>query len=63
MIPKKLVVPPWCGASEVMALRAHIDEAISDPDYSVVISYEFTWDDLGFAEVLENALLGPRNLR
>jgi len=33
--------------SEIIALRAHIDEAISDPDYSVVISYEYTWDDDG----------------
>jgi hypothetical protein len=30
-------------ADEVMRLRAHIDEAITDPDYSVVVSYECEW--------------------
>jgi len=28
-----------------MALRAHVDEAVTDPDYSVVISYECRWDE------------------
>ena len=67
--PMKLVIPPWCGASEVMALRAHIDEAVTDPDYSVVLSYECRWDELpaggppDFSELVENKLLGPRKLR
>jgi len=41
------IIAPDVSAAEIMALRAHIDEAISDPDYSVVISYEYTWDDDG----------------
>jgi len=57
--PMRLVIPPWCGASEVMALRAHIDEAVTDPDYSVVLSYECRWDEADFSELVENALLRP----
>jgi len=53
MEPKKLVVPPHISASEILALRAHIDEAITDPDYSVVISYECNWEDEG-GKVLED---------
>ena len=30
-----------------MALRAHIDEAKADPDYSVVLNYEARWDEIG----------------
>jgi len=35
------------SAAEIMALRAHIEEAKTDPDYDVVISYEYTWGDDG----------------
>jgi hypothetical protein len=38
-------IAPTFSASEIMALRAHIDEAKNDPDYDVVISYEYRWDD------------------
>ena len=47
MTPKTLVVAPDIPPSEVMALRAHIDEAKSDPDYSVVLNYEARWDEIG----------------
>ena len=47
MTPKTLVIAPDIPASEVMALRAHIDEAKADPDYSVVLNYEARWDEIG----------------
>jgi len=47
MTPKRLIVAPDIPASEVMALRAHIDEAIADPDYSVVVNYECRWEEIG----------------
>ncbi len=47
MTPKTMVIAPDIPASEVMALRAHIDEAKSDPDYSVVLNYEARWDEIG----------------
>ncbi len=53
-----LITPPYFYPSELVALRAHIAEAVSDPDYSVVISWDETLPD--FAELVENALLGPR---
>ena len=31
------------SASEIMALRAHIDEAKNDPDYDIVWSYQADW--------------------
>jgi hypothetical protein len=34
-------ISPW----ELEKYRAHIDEAISDPDYDVVVSYECRWDE------------------
>ena len=47
MTPKTLVIAPDIPPSEVMALRAHIDEAKADPDYSVVLNYEARWDEIG----------------
>ena len=38
MTPKTMVIAPGIPISEVMALRAHIDEAKADPDYSVVLN-------------------------
>jgi hypothetical protein len=47
MTPKSLVIAPDIPASEVMALRAHVDEAKSDPDYTIVLNYEARWDEIG----------------
>ena len=47
MTPKTMVIAPGIPTSEVMALRAHIDEAKADPDYSVVLNYEARWDEIG----------------
>jgi hypothetical protein len=47
MTPKTLVVAPGIGGGELIALRAHIDEAKSDPDYTVVVNYDATWNEIG----------------
>ena len=47
MTPKTLVIAPDIAPAEVLALRAHIDEAKADPDYSVVLNYEARWDEIG----------------
>jgi hypothetical protein len=47
MTPKTLVIAPGIPTSEVMALRAHIDEAKADPDYSIVLNYEARWEEIG----------------
>jgi hypothetical protein len=47
MTPKTLVVAPEIPISEVTTLRAHIDEAKADPDYSVVVNYECQWNEIG----------------
>ena len=47
MTPKTMVVAPGVSPAEVMALRAHIDEAKADPDYTVVCNYEATWNEIG----------------
>ena len=47
MTPKTMVIAPDIPPSELMALRAHIDEAKADPDYSVVLNYEARWDEIG----------------
>ena len=47
MTPKMLIIAPDIPPSEVMALRAHVDEAKADPDYSVVLNYEARWDEIG----------------
>jgi hypothetical protein len=47
MTPKSLIIAPGIPANEVVALRAHVDEAKADPDYSVVLNYEARWDEIG----------------
>lgn len=47
MTPKTLVVAPEVPISEIATLRAHIDEAKADPDYSVVVNYECQWNEIG----------------
>lgn len=37
------VTAPPIPSSELITLRAHIDEAKNDPDYDVVWSYQTTW--------------------
>jgi len=47
MTPKTLVVADDIPISEVTILRAHIDEAKADPDYSVVVNYACQWNEIG----------------
>lgn len=47
MTPKTLITAPNVPQSELVALRAHVDEAKSDPDYTVVVNYECTWNEIG----------------
>lgn len=47
MTPKRLIVADGISAPEVAALRAHVDEAVADPDYSIVVNYECTWSEIG----------------
>lgn len=47
MTPKTLVVAPNVPNGELMALRGHIDEAKADPDYTVVVNYECSWNEIG----------------
>jgi hypothetical protein len=47
MTPKSLIIAPGIPPNEVLALRAHVDEAKADPDYSVVLNYEARWDEIG----------------
>lgn len=46
-LPYKIVLPPMTTSeiSEMMHLRAHIDECITDPDYFVSVNYECNWDE------------------
>src|SRR5271157_2381417 len=47
MTPKTMVIAPDIPAAEVQALRAHIDEAKSDPDYTIVVNYDAQWNEIG----------------
>jgi hypothetical protein len=47
MTPKTVVVAPGINLGELNALRAHIDEAKADPDYTVCLNYEMTWNEIG----------------
>ena len=47
MTPKTLVVAPDAPIQELDALRVHVDEAKSDPDYTIVVNYEVTWNEIG----------------
>lgn len=47
MTPITLVIAPDVSVQELAALRVHIDEAKHDPDYSIVINYQATWQEIG----------------
>ena len=47
MTPKTFIVAPGISSNEVLTLRAHADEAKSDPDYTIVVNYEARWDEIG----------------
>lgn len=47
MTPKRLIIAPGIAASEVLTLRAHVDEAVADPDYTIVVNYDCTWNEIG----------------
>jgi hypothetical protein len=47
MTPKTLIVAPDAPAQELDALRQHVDEAKYDPDYTIVVNYEVTWNEIG----------------
>jgi hypothetical protein len=47
MTPKTFIVAPGISPNEVLVLRAHADEAKSDPDYTIVVNYEARWDEIG----------------
>jgi len=47
MTPKTMIVAPDIPLSEVMSLRAHVDEAKADPDYTIVVNYEAQWNEIG----------------
>lgn len=41
-----VISAPEVSAEEIAQLRAHIDEAICDPDYTIVTNYEVKWIEL-----------------
>jgi len=47
MTPKTLIVAPDAPVTELDALRVHVDEAKADPDYTIVVNYEVTWNEIG----------------
>jgi hypothetical protein len=47
MTPKTLISAPNVPQSELLQLRAHVDEAKSDPDYTVIVNYDCTWNEIG----------------
>lgn len=46
MTPKTLITAPGVSEVQVAQLRAHADEAKSDPDYTIVTNYEVTWNEI-----------------
>ena len=42
-----MMIAPDVSVQELAALRVHIDEAKHDPDYSIVINYQATWQEIG----------------
>ena len=47
MTPKRVVWGEDLGEAQVDDLRAQVDLALVDPDYSIVTNYEVHWDDIG----------------
>jgi hypothetical protein len=47
MTPKTVIIAPDIPPAEVVALRAHVDEAKADPDYTIVLNYDAQWNEIG----------------
>jgi hypothetical protein len=47
MTPKTVIIAPDIPPAEVAALRAHVDEAKADPDYTIVLNYDAQWNEIG----------------
>lgn len=46
MTPINLITAPGVSEMQVAELRAHADEAIADPDYTIVTNYEVFWNKI-----------------
>lgn len=46
MTPKTLVTAPGVPETQIAQLRAHVDEAKADPDYTIVTNYEVNWNEI-----------------
>lgn len=46
MTPKTLITAPGVSELQVAQLRAHADEAKSDPDYTIVTNYAVEWNEI-----------------
>ena len=47
MTPKTVIIAPGISPQEAAVLRSHADEAKADPDYTLVLTYEATWNEIG----------------
>ena len=53
MTPYRIVTAPLLNSEQLDDLRNQVEEALQDPDFSVVANYEINWDERG----AENRLL------
>ena len=54
MTPKRLVYAEDLNQAQLDDLRFHVDEALRDPDYSVVTNYEVRWEEISANDRLLN---------
>ena len=47
MTPKRVVWAENASAEDVEALRDQVDQALVDPDYSIIANFEVHWDEVG----------------
>jgi len=47
MTPKRVIWADKASVMDVEDLRAQIDQALIDPDYSIITNYEVHWDEIG----------------
>lgn len=47
MTPKRIVWAEGLGADDIEDLRQQVDQALQDPDFSIVANYEIHWEEMG----------------
>ena len=47
MTPMRVISAPRASYEDIEAIREQVDAALVDPDYSIIVNYDLTWNEMG----------------